>query len=120
MKINWTHIYEPHPDFLKDLHGLDEKLNVFWDGLDHDWVVVRHGETGDHEIGHYKHLDNRVLKSLYEGDLQRTTTRKFDEYIRTHNDKLKKDRETQKHDSNIEFAKRLYVDGGVREHKTQF
>ncbi len=120
MKINWTHLYEPSPDFVKDLKVLDENLMVFWDAEDHDWVIVRRGLTGYHEIGHYKTLDNRVFKSLDDGDLWKTTPKKLDEYLTEYQEKIDKEKRNDVHENAMELGRRAYVDGGVREHKTQF
>jgi hypothetical protein len=120
MKLWWTNKYQPTPEFVEDLKGLDENLLVFWDGLDNNWVIVRHGKMGYHEVAHYQYLDNRVLKSLYEGDLWRTTPKKLDDYLTEHKAKLDREKKNYLHESAMEVGRRAYVDGGIREHKTQF
>lgn len=121
MKPNWTHIRVPDSGFIKDLHAIDPQLDIFWDAIFNDWVIIRHGMTGNHEIAHYKTLDNRVLASLYEGDLwRRKNPKEFEEYIDKYNNKIKEDTAKKVHESNIEFARKTYVDAGIREHKTQF
>jgi hypothetical protein len=114
-------IDEAHRDFKKDLKKLDENLLVFRDKIEHDWVIVRKDQYGrHHEIAHYEHLDNRVFKSLDDGDLRKRTPKQWEEYIDNHNNKIKSDQAKEVHESNMEFGRRVYVDAGIREHKTQF
>jgi len=122
MKPHWVHPpgHEPDKNFIKDLQQLDTQLMVYWDAIDKDWVIIRHGNTGDHEIAHYTYLDNRVLKSLDSGDLRKRTPKQWEEYIDKWNNKIKLDQAKQVHESNMEFGRKVYVDAGVREHKTQF
>jgi hypothetical protein len=122
MRAWWVHPpgREPDKNFIEDLKQLDECLMVYWDARENDWVIVRHGNTGDHEVAHYKYLDNRVLKSLDDGDLRKRTPKQWEEYIDSVNNKIKSDKLKQVHESNMEFGRRTYVDSGIREHKTQF
>jgi len=120
MKQHWTHKYTPDPGFTERLRDYDEYLEAFWDAIKNDWVIVRRGKTGYHEIGHYKTLDNRTMQSLYDGDLWRVkSSKEFDASITNHNGKIKQEIKNRQKESAEEDARRLYVDH-IREHKTQF